>query len=697
MPVVKLIVRNAEGQTNTATVRPGDKFSAVGRASYKITVDDQPGLPVGTRIGRKGNDLIIQLPDGQQLVIADWCSIGSSTLTELGGKAQVMMEDGVAVPADSIQSGSCLVTASAGASGGVLGDYGAFAASAPASTTAAAPAAADGGSSALWAGLGVLALAAAAGSGSSSSSGDAAPGTPPVAGAPDLIAANDSGASDSDNITNNKTPSFTVPAPAAGQTYSLYVNGTKVASTFDAATNTLQPTAELADGTYQITYTLTTGASESAPSPALGITVDTGAPGVAASVASAENASNGAINGLEGADGTVLSVGVPADASVGDTLVVTIGSQTVTYTVAAGNPGTVVSVPITAATLVAIGDGVTTATVAVRDIAGNSSSNATLPLEIDLTPPVSLAAAGVTAPEAAGGGIDGLEVQNGTTFLVAVPAGAQVGDAIKLSFAGQDIIQFLTAGQPGTSVTVPIPSSALAGLADGSTNPYRVELLDAAGNVSGTPVTGSVVVDRRLPLNLSGTDGDDTLTGAIGGDTISGGNGADTIAGGEGNDTLYGDSADGSTAGNDIVRGGPGLDTLVGGPANDQLIGGADADVLRGDGGDDYFVFDVRGNEANDTVVDFSRVAGNNDVILLANVVDLNTNGVPEDDLNVAGQNLVSFEVIGGNLVMRLGAGGSQSVVTFTGQSALFTGDSASTLAALLSSGAIDADSASFA
>jgi Ca2+-binding RTX toxin-like protein len=697
MPVVKLIVRNAEGQTNTATVRSGDKFSAVGRAAYKITVDDQPGLPVGTRVGRKGNDLILQFPDGQQLVIADWCSIGGSTLTDLGGKAQVMMEDGVAVPADSIQSGSCLVTASAGASGGLLGDYGAFAA-APGSTTAAASAAADGGSATMWAGigLGVLALGAAAGSGSSDAVGTAAPGAP-VAGAPDLIAANDSGTSDSDNITNNKTPSFTVPAPAAGQTYALYVNGTKVASTFDAATNTLRPTAELADGTYQITYTLTTGASESPQSPALAITVDTGAPGAAASIASAENASNGVINRIEGADGTVLSVGVPADASVGDTLVVTIGSQTVTYAVAAGNPGTVVSVPITAATLAAIGDGVTTANVAVRDVAGNTSSNATLPLEIDLTPPVSVPTAAVTVPEAAGGGIDGLEVQNGTTFVVAVPAGAQVGDAIKLSFAGQDIVQFLTAGQPGTSVSVPIPASALAGLADGSANPYRVELLDGAGNVSGSAVTGTVVVDRRLPLTLSGADGDDTLTGAIGGDTISGGNGGDTIAGGEGNDTLYGDSADGSTAGNDILRGGPGLDTLVGGAANDQLIGGADADVLRGDGGDDYFVFDVRGNEANDTVVDFSRTPGNNDVILLANVIDLNTNNVPEDDLNVGGQNLVSFERVGGDLVMRLGAAGSQSVVIFTGQAGLFAGDSASTLTALLTSGAIDADSASFA
>jgi hypothetical protein len=121
----------------------------------------------------------------------------------------------------------------------------------------------------------------------------AAPAPPPApASAPDLIAEDDScprdtgtneclpGTSDADNITNVTTPSFTVAQPEAGQTPNLYVDGVKAKEGFDQGANTLTPTTALSDGDHTITSTVTNAAGiESPQSPALTVTIDTGAPG----------------------------------------------------------------------------------------------------------------------------------------------------------------------------------------------------------------------------------------------------------------------------------------------------------------------------------------------------------------------------------------------------------------------------------
>ena len=70
-----------------------------------------------------------------------------------------------------------------------------------------------------------------------------------------------------------------ISAPGAGETPTLYVDGEKVAASYDPVTGTLTPTTPLADGSHQLTYTLTDAAgNESAQSPALTVTVDTLAP-----------------------------------------------------------------------------------------------------------------------------------------------------------------------------------------------------------------------------------------------------------------------------------------------------------------------------------------------------------------------------------------------------------------------------------
>ncbi|WP_428938459.1 S8 family serine peptidase [Fontivita pretiosa] len=105
---------------------------------------------------------------------------------------------------------------------------------------------------------------------------------PPGASTPDLLAASDSGTSDSDNITNILSPTFSGTAPA-GSTVRLYANGVLAGSAVASQDGLWSVTANaLPDGSYAMTATATPagGGAESAPSPPLQITIDTVAPAV---------------------------------------------------------------------------------------------------------------------------------------------------------------------------------------------------------------------------------------------------------------------------------------------------------------------------------------------------------------------------------------------------------------------------------
>lgn len=97
-------------------------------------------------------------------------------------------------------------------------------------------------------------------------------------------------------------------------------------------------------------------------------------------------------------------------------------------------------------------------------------------------------------------------------------------------------------------------------------------------------------LSNRLPIQVLGQGGDDTITGSLNGDILDGGDGNDSISGdrgedsitgGAGNDTLLGDRDD------DQIRGGDGADSLFGGTGNDLLLGGNDDDRLNGNSGHD--------------------------------------------------------------------------------------------------------------
>ena len=105
---------------------------------------------------------------------------------------------------------------------------------------------------------------------------------PPTPQAADLIAASDSGVSDTDNITNDTTPTFEggESAAMAGSTMKVYADTRLVGTTTANEDGSWSVTAiTLADGTYDITVTSTdNGGDVSETSVVLEVTIDTQAP-----------------------------------------------------------------------------------------------------------------------------------------------------------------------------------------------------------------------------------------------------------------------------------------------------------------------------------------------------------------------------------------------------------------------------------
>jgi Ca2+-binding RTX toxin-like protein len=85
----------------------------------------------------------------------------------------------------------------------------------------------------------------------------------------------------------------------------------------------------------------------------------------------------------------------------------------------------------------------------------------------------------------------------------------------------------------------------------------------------------SVINALNTGIQISGTNGNDSIDGTPGGDGVNGNGGDDTINGGDGGDAIGGD------AGNDWVAGGNGDDFIDGSSGNDTLVGGAGADTFN--------------------------------------------------------------------------------------------------------------------
>ena len=199
--------------------------------------------------------------------------------------------------------------------------------------------------------------------------------------APDLVAASDSGVSNTDNITNVTKPTFTGTAEA-GSTITLFDGTTEVGTGISHSDRGCgsPPASTLADGTHSITAKATDVAGNvSAASAALSVTIDTIAP----AAPSAPDLVAASDSGVSNTD-NITNVTRPTftgTAEAGSTVTLYDGATAIGTGVATATGHWT----ITASTLA---NGTHSITAKATDVAGNvSAASAALSVTIDTTAP----------------------------------------------------------------------------------------------------------------------------------------------------------------------------------------------------------------------------------------------------------------------------------------------------------------------
>jgi hypothetical protein len=308
--------------------------------------------------------------------------------------------------------------------------------------------------------------------------------------------------------TDDRTPGLNVAAGLT-ETVSLYVDGAKVAATYDPTTGTLTPDALLGEGAHSLTYTLTDASGhETAQSGALVVTVDTTGPDVTDTVVTVSPITgDDRLSATEAAGQVTVGgtlAGLPADTATAGAIL-SVGSRNFAVSVNANGTWSAVVPGSVMATTTAV-----TATVTFTDAAGNSSTvDASQVYTVDLTVPAAPVIA--LANDTGASATDGI-TSDGTVTV----AGLEPGAGWQYSTDGG------ASWQAGTGNRFVLGEGAHAA------GTVEVRQLDSAGNV-GTPVAlGAVTVDTTAPATLTATLAADTGASATDGIT---GNGALTLQG----------------------------------------------------------------------------------------------------------------------------------------------------------------------
>ncbi|WP_065677519.1 Ig-like domain-containing protein, partial [Vibrio celticus] len=206
----------------------------------------------------------------------------------------------------------------------------------------------------------------------------------------DLLASSDSGDSDTDNLTNDKTPTFSLgniddDVVAAGIV--VLKDGVALEGTLTEeqdGTWSFTPSADLADGTYDLSVKVTDDAGNSATSTELEVIIDTEA---AASITIDPITADNTVNADE-ADGKVVITGtVGGDVKAGETVTLTVNGETYRGDVFANDEGDLVySIEVDGSDLVDDEDTRVEASVTTSDYAGNEATAGATDGDYDVSP-----------------------------------------------------------------------------------------------------------------------------------------------------------------------------------------------------------------------------------------------------------------------------------------------------------------------
>ena len=245
-------------------------------------------------------------------------------------------------------------------------------------------------------------------------------------------------------------------------------------------------------------YTVQVSVSDAAGNPGSAgkaITLDTTPPTVSFNVVAGDDV----INSVEHGQAQVIS-GTATGASVGDKLVITIGSNQYTTTVDASGKW---SVGVPASDISALTDGTVTLSATITDSAGNSSTQ---------THDVVVNTASVALTVNTLSGDDVINAAEAGASLVINGSSAQFanGTQVTITLNGKSYTATI---QSDGSWTTTVPAADVGALADGASYQVSVSAQDSAGNSASA--THTISVDTTAPvISVNTLSGDDVLNAA---------------------------------------------------------------------------------------------------------------------------------------------------------------------------------------
>ncbi|HCM9253471.1 TPA: Ig-like domain-containing protein [Enterobacter cloacae subsp. dissolvens] len=245
-------------------------------------------------------------------------------------------------------------------------------------------------------------------------------------------------------------------------------------------------------------YTVQVNVSDAAGNPGSAgkaITLDTTPPTVSFNVVAGDDV----INSVEHGQAQIVS-GTATGASVGDKLVITIGSNQYTTTVDASGSW---SVGVPASVISALTDGTVTLSATITDSAGNSSTQ---------THDVVVNTASVALTVNTVSGDDVINAAEAGSSLVINGSSAQFasGTQVTVTLNGKSYTATI---QSDGSWTTTVPAADVGALADGASYQVSVSAQDSAGNSASA--THGISVDTTSPVvSIATLSGDDVLNAA---------------------------------------------------------------------------------------------------------------------------------------------------------------------------------------
>ncbi|WP_121514262.1 beta strand repeat-containing protein, partial [Brenneria goodwinii] len=335
----------------------------------------------------------------------------------------------------------------------------------------------------------------------------------------------------------------TVTVTVGNETYQTTVNA-------DGSTWSVNVPGNVLAGNSSVNATVTTAdaaGNTASANTSRGYDVDIAAPEATISIdtITADNVINAAESGQ-----TIAVTGqVGANVQAGDTVTVTVGSETYQTTVNADGSTWSVNVPGN----VLAGNSSVNATVTTADAAGNTATaNTSHGYDVDVTAPE----ASITIdPVTSDNTINLTESNQPQTISGRVGNDVQVGDTVTVTVGDQSYQTTVTAADGGNIWSVSVPGVVLAG----NTQIHaEVTTSDAAGNPTTAAADHSYAVDTVAPeasitidpvtadntINLAESNQPQNITGRVGNDVQAG----DTVTVTVGNETYQTTvNADGST------------------------------------------------------------------------------------------------------------------------------------------------------